>query len=146
MKLLAFIFIIISMNAVAGLSYKLMSKRTAQRRMNLMNRVIKQNSKHGASKTGPGIPIKNIKRKRNRRNDDSKELAEYHVVREECKIKLNDDGRRALECTKTNRAPWNSIGLLTPIHDAVKWLNVHSSDQHEMTGTDNYRQIVRKLN
>ena len=42
---------------------------------------------------------------------------------------------RALECTKTNRAPWNSIGLLTPIHDAVKWLNVHSSDQHEMTGT-----------
>lgn len=146
MKWLALICIIVSMNAVAGLSYKLMSKRTAQRRMNLMNRAIKQNSKHGASKIGPGIPMKNMKRKRNRQIDDSKELAEYHVVREECKIKLNDDGRRALECTKTNRAPWNSIGLLTPIHDAVKWLNVHSSDQHEMTGTDNYRQIVRKLN
>ena len=133
MKLLVFIFI--AMNAVAGLSYKLMSKHTAQRRMDLMNQIMKQNSKHRSSKTQ--------KRKRNRRNNDSNELAEYHVVREECKIKLNDDGRRALECTKNNQPPWNSIGLLAPIHDAVKWLNVHSSDQHEMTGTDNYRQMVR---
>ena len=145
MKLLAFICIAISINAVAGLSYKLMSKRTAQRRVNLMNRVVKQNSKHRSSVPKPGIR-KNIKQNINRRNDDSKELAEYHVVHEECKIKLNDDGRRALECTKNNRAPWNSIGLLAPIHDAVKWLNVHTSDQHEMTGTDNYRQIVRKFN
>ena len=142
MKLLAFIFII-SMNVVAGLSYKLMSKRTSLRRLDLMNHVIKQNSKHRSSKTGPGIPIK---RRINRRNDDSKELAEYHVVREECKIKLNADGRRALECIKTNRAPWNSIGLLAPIHDAVKWLNIHSSDQHEMTSTEHYRQIAQKHN
>ena len=82
---------------------------------------------------------------KNRKPNDSKELAEYHVVREECKIKLNDDGRRVVVCTATDRAPWNSIGLLAPIHDAVKWLNVHIPDQHTTTGTAHYRKIVRKL-
>ena len=75
-----------------------------------------------------------------------KNLNKPHQDNEECKIKLNADGRRALECIKTNRAPWNSIGLLAPIHDAVKWLNIHSSDQHEMTSTDHYRQIAQKHN
>ena len=103
-----------TLKSVNGLSFQLMSKRTPLRRLSHVNHVLEQNSKQR---------VTNKVRRNKRQKIHSKELAEYYVVHEECKIKLNDDGRRAVVCTETDRATWNSIGLLTPIHDAVQWLN-----------------------
>ena len=114
MKSFGFILMLLIFKSVNGLSFQLMSKRTPLKRLNRVNHVLEQNSKHR---------VTNKARRNKRQKFHSKELAEYHVVHEECKIKLNDDGRRALVCKETDRALWNSIGLLTPIHDAVKWLN-----------------------
>ena len=114
MKHFGIFLLFLTLKLVNGLSFQLMSKRTPLKRMNHVNHVLEQNSKHYMT---------NKSRSNKRQKFHSKELAEYHVVHEECKIKLNDDGRRALVCKETDRALWNSIGLLTPIHDAVKWLN-----------------------
>ena len=75
------------------------------------------------------------------------QLAEYHVVDEECKIILNNEGRRILKCIDT--APdKNDFGLLEPIHDAAKWLQAHSPQQHNQGSSINFykQQATNKRN
>ena len=67
------------------------------------------------------------------------ELAEYHVVREECKVVINDEGRRILECIELYPMP-NDFGMFAPIHDAALWVKVHTHSDEIKSPITHYKQ------
>ena len=124
-----------------------MSKHVTTKRLHHIGQFLKRSktkrrSTRNERSSKLGSQLRNDRKVQNDNSmTDSNELAEYHVVRDDCKVVVNNEGRHVLECIETERAPWH-FGLLEPIHDAAKWLEAHTPDQHYFTGADHYRKLV----
>ena len=117
----ALLSINICYNTVAALSFRTM----ATKRMQNINAAIKRSMNKAKRSPRKGD---NAKRRR-AALEKMTELAEYHVVREECKVVVNDEGRRILNCIELYPKP-NDFGMLAPIHDAALWVKAHTHDAH----------------
>ena len=131
--LLASTLLSISNNTVAAISFRTMGTR----RMQNINAAIKNALSKAKRSSRTAVKAK----PKRAALEKMTELAEYHVVREECKVVINDKGRRILECIELYPKP-NDFGMLAPIHDAALWVRAHTHSDKINSPITQYKQHI----